>query len=78
MLLTEQRPVKVESLARARGLTAREAEVMHWIAEGKTNPEIATILGAGHRTIDKHIERILAKLDVPTRSAAVRELLQPR
>jgi len=51
------------------GLTPRQAEVAYWVAQGKTNPEIAIILGASPRTIDKHMERILARLGVENRSA---------
>jgi DNA-binding CsgD family transcriptional regulator len=52
------------------GLTKREAEVLLWISQGKRNGEIAEILGARSRTIGKHVERILAKLCVETRTAA--------
>ena len=52
------------------GLTRREAEVMRWVMDGKTNPEIGLILAASRRTVGKHLERILDKLGVPTRSAA--------
>ncbi len=40
------------------GLTPREAEVLFWIAQGKSNPDIATIIGAGVRTVHKHVENI--------------------
>lgn len=53
------------------GLTAREAEVLHWIAEGKTNPEIAVILGISPRTVTTHVESIFAKLGVNNRSTAL-------
>ena len=52
------------------GLTAREAEVLTWIAQGKTNYEIGMILSACTRTISKHVERILSKLCVENRTAA--------
>jgi DNA-binding NarL/FixJ family response regulator len=52
------------------GLTAREMEVLTWIAEGKTNYEIGVILSACTRTICKHVERILSKLCVENRTAA--------
>ncbi|MBV8415434.1 MAG: helix-turn-helix transcriptional regulator [Verrucomicrobia bacterium] len=52
------------------GLTKREAEVLLWISQGKRNCEIAEILGARSRTIGKHVERILGKLCVETRTAA--------
>jgi DNA-binding NarL/FixJ family response regulator len=52
------------------GLTPREAEVLYWIAQGKSNPDIATILGANVRTVHKHVEKIFQKLGVETRNAA--------
>ena len=52
------------------GLTEREAEVLSWIARGKGNYEIGVILGAKTPTICKHVEHILAKLDVENRTAA--------
>jgi DNA-binding CsgD family transcriptional regulator len=51
-------------------LTAREREVLEWVAAGKTNRDIAAILGARPRTIEKHLERIYEKLGVETRTAA--------
>ena len=59
----------------ALGLTPREAEVLFWLSEGKSNPEIATILGSARRTVEKHVERILEKLGVEHRSAAARVAL---
>jgi DNA-binding CsgD family transcriptional regulator len=52
------------------GLTARETEVLNWIAQGKTNYEIGVILSACTGTICKHVERILSKLCVENRTAA--------
>lgn len=52
------------------GLTRREAEVLTWIAQGKTNYEIGVILNACTRTICKHVEHILTKLNVENRTAA--------
>jgi DNA-binding NarL/FixJ family response regulator len=54
------------------GLTPREAEVLYWICEGKTNPEIATILNASANTIKKHNQNLFVKLGVETRMAAAR------
>lgn len=53
------------------GLTYREAEVLHWMIEGKTNPEIATIMGISTLTAKKHVENIRTKFQVPNRTAAV-------
>jgi DNA-binding CsgD family transcriptional regulator len=52
-------------------LTAREREVLDWLAAGKTNRDIAAILGRSTRTVEKHLERIYEKLGVETRTAAV-------
>ncbi|KAA0579491.1 response regulator transcription factor [Azospirillum sp. B21] len=51
-------------------LTAREAEVLMWIANGKPNRDIAEILGLSPRTVDKHLEQIYSKLGVENRAAA--------
>jgi DNA-binding NarL/FixJ family response regulator len=51
-------------------LTSRENEVLHWIGEGKRDREIATILNLSSRTIQKHVQHILEKLQVETRGAA--------
>jgi DNA-binding CsgD family transcriptional regulator len=51
-------------------LTPREAEVLFWISEGKSNQDIGTILGASAATICKHVEHILSKLNVENRTAA--------
>lgn len=52
------------------GLTPREAEVLLWISCGKSNKDIAEILGASPRTINKHLEQIYAKLGVENRTSA--------
>ncbi len=51
-------------------LTPRETEVLAWLAKGKTNRDIADILGMSHRTVNKHLEHIFEKLGVETRAAA--------
>jgi DNA-binding CsgD family transcriptional regulator len=51
-------------------LTPREAEVLAWLAKGKTNRDIAEILGMSPRTVNKHLEHIYIKMGVETRSAA--------
>ena len=54
----------------ALGLTAREAEVLHWISCGKTNYEIGVILEMHTATVKKHVEHIFKKLGVENRTAA--------
>jgi len=52
------------------GLTTREGEVLQWLSKGKTNRDIAQILGLSPRTVDKHLEQIYSKLGVENRTAA--------
>jgi len=52
------------------GLTMREGEVLSWLSKGKTNRDIAQILGLSPRTVDKHLEQIYSKLGVENRTAA--------
>ena len=60
-----------EDLLRRRlGLTAREAEVLRWISHGKSNRDIAEILGMRPTTVTKHLEQIYTKLGVENRSSA--------
>ena len=59
-------------------LTPREAEVLFWISEGKTNHDIGIILGAKTGTICKHVEHILSKLNVENRTAAAVVALETR
>ena len=56
-------------------LTQREEEVARWLAKGKSNRDIAAILSLSPRTIDKHIEVILDKLNVENRTAAAALIL---
>jgi DNA-binding CsgD family transcriptional regulator len=58
------------------GLTSREAEVLLWLSQGKSNSEIAIILTAKVRTIAKHLERVFAKLMVENRTAAAHTAME--
>lgn len=69
-LESERRGMGSDELMRA-GLTRREAEVRVWVARGKTNREIGTVLGIRERTVDKHLEHVHTKLGVETRTAAM-------
>lgn len=69
-LLLEETPDPVS-------LTAREREVLAWVARGKTNPEIARILWLAPSTVSKHLANLYAKLGVRTRTAAVARFLGP-
>ncbi len=52
------------------GLTAREGEVLLWLARGKANRDIAAILGLSPRTVNKHLESIYDKLGIENRASA--------
>jgi DNA-binding response OmpR family regulator/DNA-binding CsgD family transcriptional regulator len=66
----------VEALTHAFKLTGREAEVLYWVVQGKTNRDIADILGASPATVKKHLEHVYAKLGVETRTAAANLAMQ--
>ena len=51
-------------------LTEREREVLAFVAGGKTNADIATLLAISARTVQKHLEHVFEKLGVETRTAA--------
>jgi DNA-binding response OmpR family regulator/DNA-binding CsgD family transcriptional regulator len=59
-----------EILKATYALTAREAEVLTWVAHGKSNREISEILVISPRTVNKHLERVFAKLGVENRASA--------
>lgn len=69
LLNKEQSSVSPKALV-SRGLTLREADVLFWVMQGKTNMEVATILSMRPRTVHKHLEHIYQKLGVETRTAA--------
>lgn len=56
--------------ARPVNLTAREREILHWAAEGKSNSVIAEILGVSHATIRFHMNNIFKKLNANERTLA--------
>ncbi|MGY2284659.1 response regulator [Pseudomonas gingeri] len=56
-------------------LTGREVEVLRWVACGKTNRDIGTILDLSPRTVNKHLEHVYIKLGVETRTAATSVVL---
>jgi DNA-binding NarL/FixJ family response regulator len=58
------------------GLTPRAAETLLWLSQGKTNSDIATILGITESTVKKYVQEIFEKLGVETRSAATLRALE--
>ncbi|WP_372831180.1 response regulator [Pontibacterium sp.] len=69
-LIDGERPTGASLLKIKLSVTERESEVLHWIANGKTNREIAEILEMSPRTVNKHLEQIFPKLGVENRTAA--------
>jgi DNA-binding NarL/FixJ family response regulator len=65
----------VEPLLRL-GLTPRATETLLWLSQGKTNSDIATILGITESTVKKHVQEIFEKLGVETRGAATVRALE--
>jgi DNA-binding CsgD family transcriptional regulator len=71
LLIIEERRARLSpSSLVPLGLSQREAEVLCWAAEGKTDGDIAVILGISFRTVKKHLGHVYAKLGVENRTAA--------
>ena len=60
----------------AMGVTPREAEVLLWVAQGKSNADIAVILGMAEKTVKKHLGNIFEKLGIESRNAAAVQALE--
>jgi transcriptional regulator EpsA len=72
---TDQYPKEQESTV-MQLISAREIEVMRWVGSGKTNPEIAYILGVSVNTIKNHVHNAISKLGVENRSQAAAKTKQ--
>lgn len=71
VLTIEEEPKEFPIAAFTRfGHSRREAEVLSWVAQGKSNPEIAIILNISPRTVAHHMERILSRIGVEGRGSA--------
>ena len=75
-LVHQESPNESSCLKKYWLLTNREAEVLFWIAKGKTNRDIGQILGTSPRTINKHSEKIYKKLGVENRTTAAAKALR--
>jgi len=60
---------KARGVSDSPPLTSRELEVVEWISAGKRNREIGAILECSSRTVQKHVQHILEKLNLETRTA---------
>ena len=59
---------------RLPGLSAREAQVLRWVAAGKSDAQVGAILGISSRTVQKHLQHAYEKLGVESRTAAANRL----
>jgi transcriptional regulator EpsA len=63
-----------QEVAADHGLSGREIEILHWVRMGKTNAEIASILGISIYTVKNHLRHIFKKLDVYNRTQAISKI----
>lgn len=76
---TERSSISVQSTAvNSVGLTAREMEVLRWVALGLTDAQVAEQLVLSPRTVTSHLSSIYNKLGVTSRTAATRFALDHR
>ena len=76
---TDRRPHAIEQLRRlpnGQRLTARELEILQWVAFGKTNEAIARISDRSMNTVKNQLRLIFRKLDVVSRAQAVAEAMR--
>jgi pimeloyl-ACP methyl ester carboxylesterase/DNA-binding CsgD family transcriptional regulator len=79
VMVAEHNPeVRFSETGAEAGLSARECEVLRWVARGLTNAEIAAALYVSESTVRKHLQNAYRKLDVATRTAAVARLQDSR
>lgn len=77
MLLLEEQPRRFSAGALAAlGLTNRESEILVCVAQGMSDKKIAATIGRSLPTVKKHLEHVLHKLDVESRSQAVARVLE--
>lgn len=69
--ITESTPADTTSTPMTEALSARETEILSWVAMGKTNADIGAILGISEFTVKNHLQRVFRKLDVSNRAQAV-------
>lgn len=71
-IFSHQTPLSPEILRGVLGITRRQAEILAWVADGKTNREIAVIAGLSEGTVKLHLANLFQRLGVETRVGAVR------
>src|SRR5436190_1134668 len=63
-------------LQRQLGLTGREADVLLWVAQGKSNGDVAIILEMSEKTVKQHLGSVFQKIGVESRTAATVRALE--
>ena len=58
------------------GLTDRQIDIAFWLTQGKSDADIATLIGVAPRTVSKHVENVLAKLGCENRTAAAVHVIE--
>jgi DNA-binding CsgD family transcriptional regulator len=76
LLLEKQAVLFSTTTLKSLGLTRREAEILIWVARGKSNGEIASTLFISPRTVKKHLEHVYGKLGVESRTEALSRALE--
>lgn len=76
LFLKEEDKTPAKKSFECLGLTPREVEILYWLAQGKTNTEIALILCSNFRTVKKHLEHTYRKLGVENRTSAAFRALE--
>ena len=76
MLSATAAPDEAPSGAAPYGLTQRELEVLRQLVDGRSDHQIGEVLSISHRTVIRHVEHILAKLDVDSRTAAATQAVR--
>jgi len=71
LVLDETRPSATQAALVSLGLSPDGTEILGWVVNGKTSPEIGLILSIGPRTGHKHLEGIYSRLGVKNRHAAM-------
>lgn len=75
-LLLDEKKILSPKLLESLLLTKREAEILYWLAQGKSDSEIAILCAISTRTVSKHLEHIYSKLGVENRHAAILRALE--
>lgn len=77
-VVSNPRFLKTQSTKQSVKLTQREKEVLQWLATGKSNWEIAQVIGLSESTVKNHVHRVLGRLKVGSRAQAVAKAINTK